>query len=182
MAPVALVIGLGYIGSAVIPALSRAGYVVHATARSAAKRDAWLANAARLAFESKVTMHIVPEVTVPGALDSIMQDVSIVVHCAALAPIPWLVTKTPPVDHFEQSLRYSKAATLEPIRSAARSTSVKRFILLSTAATTGSSGVRDERHWRPISEAEYLRKRDFDSLYGARRAPASLTNQSTPRR
>ena len=181
MAPVALVIGLGYIGSAVISALSRAGYVVHATARSTAGRDAWLANAARLGFTADVKMHVVPEVTVPGALDSILHGVSVVVHCAALAPIPWRVTKTPPADHFERSLRYSTAATLEPMRSAAISASVKRFVLLSTAATTGSSGPRDDRHWRPITEEQFLRKRDMSSLYGAPAHLPSLTAQSTRR-
>lgn len=177
MAPIALVVGLGYIGSAIIPAFSRAGYVVHATARSQAKADAWLANAARLSFHGVEKMHVVPDTTVPGALDSAMRGVSIVVHCAAIVPIPWLVTSTPADDHFEQSLRFAKATTLEPMRSAAKAPTVSRFILLSTAATTGSTGYRTEADWRPIDEERFLAERDFDSLYGASSSLAALTPQ-----
>lgn len=91
MAPLVLLTGAtGYVGSHVLLDALRSGYNVRITARSAEKAQKVLSNPVVQSLNpgSRLTSVIVPDITVEGAFDEALQDITSVIHVGSPLPMP----------------------------------------------------------------------------------------------
>ena len=162
------------LGSSIIPAFLEAGWAVRAVARSQGKADAWMAKSASLSRQT-LSMLVVESAETPGALDEAVSGVDVVVNCSAMIPRYVLalssVSPRRSVWQYERTgscaegLRKVLDATLEPMRSAARSPSVKRFIYIGSGSNVGPA-CRDDS-WLETTAEEAAKQVNRSSLYRA---------------
>lgn len=78
--------GTGFLGSAILVELLKAGYRVRVAARSQAKIDKVLAAPSIVALDppaTELTFVLVPDMTAPGAYDEAVKEVDFIIHTAA---------------------------------------------------------------------------------------------------
>lgn len=114
----------GYIAARTVEAFLQAGYTVRGTVRSLT--SAAPVKKALAAFGDKLSFVEVPDITAPGAFDEAVKGVDAVAHLAS--PVSFSFTDPDPV------IRTAKEGTLSALRSAAKESSVKNFVLMSSIA------------------------------------------------
>ncbi|KAK7540264.1 hypothetical protein IWX46DRAFT_607192 [Phyllosticta citricarpa] len=144
----------GLIGSVVADVLLAHGYKVRGSVRDTAKHAWMTAHFDQKHGAGRFELVHVANISAPGAFDAAMQDVAGVAHVAAL-----LNQDPDPNNVIPPSLETINGV----LESAAKTPSVKRFVLTSTAMTVRDVGAKDpavvtqeswneasvERAWRP---------------------------------
>ncbi|KAI9719339.1 MAG: hypothetical protein M1828_006240 [Chrysothrix sp. TS-e1954] len=124
--------GSGHIGFGMIIALLKAGYSVRAAVRTQSKADIIREHQAIKTLDpasQRLTYSIVPDILAPNAYDEAVRGASLVVHGAT--PLP-LFGLTEQEDFHEKIIKPTVEGTVAMLTSAARTSSVRRIVLLSS--------------------------------------------------
>ncbi|RPD65274.1 NAD(P)-binding protein [Lentinus tigrinus ALCF2SS1-7] len=163
----------GFIGVWTVKAFLDAGFSVRAQVRSESK-TAHLKSLFS-SFGDKLEFAIVADLTKDGSLDDAVAGVVAVAHTAS--PTNLLA------DHPDEHIKPAVEGTLNCLRAAAKGSSVKRFLYLSSCATVvdpSATGPRvyDESCWNTVDDAEVKAKGRAASQLSKYRASKILAERS----
>lgn len=128
MAPLVLLTGAtGYVGSRVLLDALRSGYHVRITARTPEKAQKVLSNPVIQALSpgERLTSIVIPDITVPGAFDEALKDITYVIHVGSPVPVP---NYEPMSEVYQPTV----AGTSNLLNSALKVPTIKRIVITSS--------------------------------------------------
>ncbi|KZT60841.1 NAD(P)-binding protein [Calocera cornea HHB12733] len=118
----------GFVGSHVALELLKEGYKIRATARSQRKADEWTAKYPQ--GKENIEWGIVPDLSVPGAFDGLMEGIDYVVHIATPVSVGFK-------DNEKDMLRPAMEGLMSVMKAAANQPSVKHVTITGSWGSIG---------------------------------------------